>query len=68
LYGCGGGECNLGTTDDDSNACPNQNDSDCSTNEQRDCSGRGICDYESGICKCFSGFFGEACEKQTILI
>ena len=68
LFGCGGGECNEGTTDDDSNACPNQNDSDCSTNEQRDCSGRGICDYESGICKCFSGFFGEACEKQTILI
>ncbi len=36
-------------------------------NEQgRDCSGRGICDYTRGICKCFTGFYGEACNKQTI--
>jgi len=68
LYGCGGGQCNAGTTDNGGTNCPNLNNSDCSTNEQRDCSGRGVCDYESGICKCFSGFFGEACEKQTILI
>ncbi|KAG5191524.1 sexually induced protein 3 [Tribonema minus] len=33
----------------------------------RDCSGRGICDYTSGLCKCFHGFFGTKCEQQTIL-
>jgi hypothetical protein len=33
--------------------------------EGRDCSGRGVCDYSSGICSCFHGFFGERCEEQT---
>jgi len=74
MHGCGGGECNNSLRDDANNYCPNLNSgqtaslSDCSTNEQRDCSGRGLCDYESGTCKCFSGFFGQACENQTILI
>jgi hypothetical protein len=40
----------------------------CSSGEQRDCSGRGLCDYETGTCACFSGFYGEACEIQTILV
>lgn len=68
LYGCGGGQCNAGAQDNANNDCTNKDISDCTHDEQRDCSGRGICDYESGVCKCFSGFFGEACEKQTILI
>lgn len=33
-----------------------------------DCSGRGLCDYSTGICKCFKGFYGERCESQTTLV
>lgn len=34
----------------------------------RDCSGRGICDYSSGMCECFSGFYGTSCNMQTALL
>lgn len=33
----------------------------------RDCSGRGLCDYSSGICACFHGYYGQKCEYQTVL-
>lgn len=33
--------------------------------EAMDCSGRGLCDYSSGQCSCFKGYFGERCEYQT---
>lgn len=46
----------------------NINTSDCYSGEQRDCSGRGICDYDTGVCQCFSGFFGESCNIQTVLV
>jgi hypothetical protein len=28
-----------------------------------DCSNRGICNYNSGQCTCFDGFWGDACEN-----
>lgn len=31
----------------------------------RDCSGRGMCDYSSGLCNCFVGYYGTACEFQA---
>eukprot|EP01039_Chlorochromonas_danica_P008650 gene8650-9531_t len=34
----------------------------------RDCSGRGVCDYETGTCKCFPGFHGVACNKASIVM
>jgi len=33
-----------------------------------DCSGRGICDYSTGQCACFSGYSGTACNKIEELV
>jgi len=32
----------------------------------RACSGRGHCDYTTGLCQCFGGFHGAACNQQTV--
>lgn len=34
----------------------------------RDCSGRGICDYTTGLCNCFTGYQGESCYVQSNLM
>ncbi len=32
-----------------------------------DCSNRGYCDFSSGTCLCFAGYYGLACEKASVL-
>jgi uncharacterized repeat protein (TIGR02059 family) len=32
-----------------------------------ECSNRGICDHSNGICGCFKGFIGSACERVDVL-
>jgi hypothetical protein len=34
----------------------------------RDCSGRGLCDYETGLCQCFGGFYGSRCQHNRLLM
>ena len=34
---------------------------------QVDCSNNGLCDYASGTCKCFDGFWGIDCTMQDVL-
>lgn len=31
----------------------------------RDCSGRGWCNYDTGICNCFVGFYGNMCQHKA---
>ena len=49
--------------------CPSGTDilSGMGNTKGRDCSGRGLCDYDSGLCKCFSGYYGTKCQMQTVL-
>jgi len=31
-----------------------------------DCSNRGLCDYKTGTCDCFDGYYGQACETYSV--
>lgn len=35
--------------------------------EHATCSNRGLCDFNSGLCSCFSGYTGVACDVQSTL-
>jgi len=35
--------------------------------EEVTCSNRGLCDYETGVCKCFKGFYDDDCSVQHAL-
>ena len=32
-----------------------------------ECSNRGLCDYDVGVCTCFSGYTGDACQEQSLI-
>ncbi len=34
----------------------------------RDCSGRGLCNYETGMYQCFQGFYGSRCQHNRLLM
>jgi hypothetical protein len=36
-------------------------------NDSPECSDRGVCDYSSGVCKCFKGYAGIDCAMQNAL-
>jgi hypothetical protein len=37
------------------------------TTENSECSDRGVCNSETGVCKCFKGYSGRACSTQNAL-
>jgi len=49
--------------------CPSENDPNGGRGplDGYDCSGRGTCDYNRGVCKCYPGFYGIACEVKSFM-
>jgi len=49
------------------NECPSEADvmGGQGADQGRECSGRGKCNYETGICECYAGYYGTACTYQS---
>ena len=43
------------------------NDVEDGNNEYATCANRGLCNYKTGLCSCFTGYTGVACEVQSTL-
>lgn len=73
LKRCPSGDDPMTTTVDETD-CENKADNGASFGTGRtgnkchiDCANRGICDYSTGVCDCFAGFYGEACTLTSVL-
>lgn len=68
-FGC---KCDLGYRGEDCSMkeCPSSSDplGFKGNSQGEDCSGRGLCDYSSGTCTCFTGFVGEDCGTVESLV
>jgi len=73
------GQLNNGITSDDNRKCvvrgyiesihiSGSTKVNSGTAENAECSNRGICNTDDGVCECFEGYTGESCSIQTILV